>query len=776
MSHVPSSLSGSISGQATHSLKGDRVTACQRQLQCLLDSVRAYHLCRDGAQSLAMTATIKGVVAAVADLPARDAARLLDDIAGAHAALRTLPGWQAGEFLDPNAPVPSTALLSRLLQGPAWRDENVPLLRDVPEAYWGVYAGWVFGVPAIVLSAEERSLFGCHLLRHLEELLTWVRRNSGSGAVRRAMESYLSGAASLPAVLAREVGLVGAELRGRILTSYFVRGADAKVQSTNAAREGRPLRIGFIQEHFGPCPATYATLACIEQLDTAQFEVVLFAVRQSDSEEAVRCGRKAKHFIILGAHTKGRLQEVRSMNLDVLFFNEPTGCNWSAVTEIALHRVAGLQVANDHWGVSSGLPEMDIYLVGDGAPDEVAAHFSERIGTLRGAVEAYNLPSLALDGEQSAPTREALGLPADGLLLTTVVYAGESTIECVERWADLLHSCAEARLVVACVQRGDATEAIELCAGVDAALQRKGVSSERLIVCPLATAVTEVRSLFRVSDLYLDAGDANGLYWAQEALVTALPVMSVADGNPLGGRVPALLRSLGLGGLVVGSAEYASAVVDFCRIPGRRSDAVDHLKLCLETGIGGFDTLALADAVAAFAETGYDELSALGSDAFRAERTPVGAFVVPSPADSLAGAQSALDAGDVDGAAFEARLVLRGHPSDAQVRTFWGTVLLAQGRSTRAVDYLLPTVQQSNGDPEVWFLLARALRADHRMQEALQALEGCLRLDPHHVEALLLMHQLADAAGANEMAQETIAVLEEAAPGDPRVVALKSQL
>jgi cytochrome c-type biogenesis protein CcmH/NrfG len=64
------------------------------------------------------------------------------------------------------------------------------------------------------------------------------------------------------------------------------------------------------------------------------------------------------------------------------------------------------------------------------------------------------------------------------------------------------------------------------------------------------------------------------------------------------------------------------------------------------------------------------------------------------------------------------------------------------------------------------------LRDNHQPAEAIQALETCLRMDSHNVEALFMLLELCEAIGATEMARDILQCLQQMAPTDPRVIAM----
>jgi tetratricopeptide (TPR) repeat protein len=171
-------------------------------------------------------------------------------------------------------------------------------------------------------------------------------------------------------------------------------------------------------------------------------------------------------------------------------------------------------------------------------------------------------------------------------------------------------------------------------------------------------------------------------------------------------------------------------------------------------------------------ESAFDELSSLGRAEFRRQDEPVRCFSVGDPTDPVEAGLAAHARGDVESAAMEASLALRSAPADTRVRHLQGLVLHAQGNPSRAVDYLLAAVQRPEATAAIWYSLALALRDNGQVGEAIQVLETCIRMDHRNVEALLTLLELAEAAGATEIARDVLECLQQVAPEDPRVVAM----
>lgn len=115
--------------------------------------------------------------------------------------------------------------------------------------------------------------------------------------------------------------------------------------------------------------------------------------------------------------------------------------------------------------------------------------------------------------------------------------------------------------------------------------------------------------------------------------------------------------------------------------------------------------------------------------------------------------------------------MLRVQPNHPRARQVLGRSLLAEGRTDRALTYLLAAVQGRENDAGLWLDIASALRANQQPAEAIQALEAGLRLDDTLVEGWLMLADLARAVGLTDLMREAAEVAQKLAPTDPRIAA-----
>lgn len=626
-------------------------------------------------------------------------------------------------------------LAARMILGPIGRGDVVPRFAEVADEWWGPYAEWAFQAPQGFVVAGQAEAYARQYLPLLRELADWVERNVGSATVRAAAEAYLRVSNQIPLYFTAGPLREHAAARGRIL-ARLVADRTTPFDAFALPREGRRLRVGVVNRHFGPQTETYTTLPSFESLDPERFEVLLFACRSDGSPLERYCRSKAASFEVLPSDLAGQLSVLRAAALDVVVWGTNLTAVVNEITRLALHRVAPLQVVNNSSCVTSGLAECDLYVSGDlTEADDAPGHFTERLGLLPGPTHAFNY-----EADRQAParswTRTDLGIPADAFVFVSAANYFKIVPEMREAWARLLASVPGSRLLLHPFNPNwsSAYPIQRFCAEFEAVLERHGVDHDRLVVSTMKLpSRADVGALMAAGDLYLDTAPFGGVNSLVDPLEHGVPVVAW-QGDTMRARMgAALLRSLGLEDCVaLDQASYLELARRLALDPAARAELSTRIRSAMERAPVFLDALAASDAFGALIETAYDELAAKGSRAFRSAKAPV------RPREPVA--------------------------LDLASRRALGNRLLSEGRSARAVAYLLAALQQDEGTPGLWLDVARALRANRQHNEAVQALEAALRLDEALVEGWMLMAEIADERGNVDLAAEARAVVDRLRP------------
>lgn len=653
-------------------------------------------------------------------------------------------------------------LLATMLLVPAWQWSAAPALEAVPDWLWGDYTAWLFAAPQGFCAIGQTEMYAAHTLTRLEELNRWIDRNAGSTVVRSALEAYLQNASAIPLYFSHQSLRRHAELRGRLLTKAFVRPENTS-EAFPEPRTARKLRVGFVNRHFGPQTETYTTIPTFEQMDPSRFEVVLFAHHSGNSPLETYCRSRAKEFYVLPSALPDQLSMLRAAALDVVVFGTNVTAVCNEVTLLALHRVAPLQVVNNSSCITSGLPEVDLYVSGTLTEiPEAEAHFSERLGLLPGPAHAFNYEADRQD-PTTTWTRDALGIPEAATVFVTAANYFKIIPEMQHVWAKLLASVPGSYLVVHPFNPNwSSSYPIQrFCAEFDRVLKSHGVEGNRFVVSSIRfPSRNDVKELLRIGDVYLDTYPFGGVNSLVDPLELGLPVV-VWEGETFRSRMGgALLRALELSEFIAkDEASYlaiaqklASDKVQCVQLTNRILAAMERTPIFL-------DSLAASDAFGDLMEVSFDELVNVGRTAFRADRTPLLSAnfepIVALRQDSLG----------------HARLALRNGPADTTARYKVGKALIELGQNDRAVTYLLAAVQTDENNAALWYDLALALRRNSQIKEAVQALESSLRMDPKQLEGWLMLAELAKTAGSHDLAREAAGIASTLSPKDHRISA-----
>ncbi len=654
-----------------------------------------------------------------------------------------------------------SGLLGAMLLTPAWQWSSAPLLVEVPEWLLADYVGWLFAAPQGFSEIGHAEAYAAHTLRRLEELVRWMKRGPGISAETEVLGAYVTHASVIPLYFCTGDLRRHAELRGLLYTQAISLPGD-HYEADAVSREGRRLRVGFVNRHFSSQTETYTTLPTFEQLDPERFEVILYSYKSGNSNLEEYCRSKAGDYFVLPDDIEGQLSMLRGAGLDAVVFGTNVTAVCNEVTRLALHRVAPLQVVNNSSCITSGLPEVDLYVSGTLTESlGASAQFSERLGLLPGPTHAFNYEADRQESQNSG-TRADCGIPDDALLFVSAANYFKIIPEMQQQWAKLLAAVPGSYLLVHPFNPNWTSEypIKRFQAEFVRVLASHGVDRARLKISTTSfPSRTEVKQLLGLGDVYLDTFPFGGVNSLVDPLELGLPVVTW-DGETMRSRMGgALLRSLELPELIASNAEtYQAIAVKLATDATERAAVRERLQTRMERMPIFLDALAASEAMGDLLEVAFDELTLVGRKAFRANLVPLQAALTSA---------NARDKASSDPVA-QARAVLRSAPADATARHVLGCALHAAGRSSRAVCYLLAAIQKVENNPDLWLDLAQALRADGRTSEAIQALEASLRMDQDQLEGWLMLAELAQAIGVTDLAREAAGVAQRLAPDDTR--------
>lgn len=354
------------------------------------------------------------------------------------------------------------------------------------------------------------------------------------------------------------------------------------VQLERAARTDRArLRVAYLSADFRNHPVGQLTVGIFESHDRSRFETYgLCAAPDDGSELRRRLAAAFDHFEEIGSLSdKAVAERVAALEIDVLI--DLGGHTLGSRTGVLAHRPAAVQISFLGFPGTLGSGVSD-YIIADRhvIPEDERAHYAEQVIYLP---DSY-LPNDFPGSPPTPPPRQAVGLPADAVVLCSFNSAFKFTPAVFEVWMRVLTAVPSA---VLWLRDGSATMKRNLAYEAKA----RGVESDRLVYASRTPGFEQHQARLALADLFLDTTPYNAHTTASEALAAGVPVITL-PGRTFGSRVAtSLLHAVDLGHLSVQSlAAYEQLAIELSQSPARRAALKAHLHR-VRTNAPLFDTV-----------------------------------------------------------------------------------------------------------------------------------------------------------------------------------------
>ena len=309
----------------------------------------------------------------------------------------------------------------------------------------------------------------------------------------------------LQLVLARQIA-------AGVSASVGARGERAAVRRSQNGAERR-IRVAYLSPYFGMYPTGLLTQSLFSWHDRARFEVFGYALGGDDGS-ALRRKIVAGFDRFVDLDDAAAARAIADDKVDILI--DLMGYADRSRPGILARRPAPLQISWLEYIATTGDDWID-YLITDRicVPPESSAYFSEAV--IR--VPDGRCPcSYADDTPPTPPSRQALGLPASGMILGALHNAYKIDPQIFSIWMRFLLARTDAVLYLL-----DVNPAVRANLAADA--RACGVDPQRLLFAPRLPHAEHLARLVHV-DLVLDTAQCNGGTTTADALVAGVPVLT----------------------------------------------------------------------------------------------------------------------------------------------------------------------------------------------------------------------------------------------------------
>lgn len=339
--------------------------------------------------------------------------------------------------------------------------------------------------------------------------------------------------------------------------------------------DGSRLRIGYLSWDYHQHATAYLIAELFELHDRDRFEIFAYSYGPDDgSEIRGRLRAASDHFIDLAAYPHvDAAQAIYRDGIDILV--DLKGYTMSARPQIMALRPAPVQVNWLGFPGSMGAECID-YIIADPfvIPPGAEEGYSEKVIRLP---DCYQINDRRRPIDPAMPSREAAGLPSDGMVFCCFNQSNKILPDVFARWMRLL--VAVPHSVLWLLQTNTwAVENLRRYAAVH------GVAPERVVFAPVAP-LAEHLARYRLADLALDTFPYTSHTTGSDALWAGCPLVSCA-GSTFASRVAgSLLLNAGLPELVVDTLDaYEKLALDLALAPEKlqalRSKLANNRQSC----------------------------------------------------------------------------------------------------------------------------------------------------------------------------------------------------
>jgi protein O-GlcNAc transferase len=289
----------------------------------------------------------------------------------------------------------------------------------------------------------------------------------------------------------------------------------------------RRKRVAFISADFRIHPVGYLLIEMIENFDKSQFELTGVFTGTPDGSDLWKRYRCAfDHYIDAKNIPSYELAKLlRAMEIDIAI--DLSGHTEGTRLDVLSHRPAPVQMTYLGFPGTLGLPFID-YLIADPRviQPERQKHYAEKILYLP---HCYLPRDTSVVPSPETPKRSDFGLPEEGFVFCSFNHDYKINPPMFKVWMDLLKEVP-----------GSVLWLMKLNGAAEANLTKEaitfGVDPARLFYATRLFSVEDHLARYRLADLFLDTFPYNGHTTCGDALLSGLPVVTIA-GNSFSSRV-----------------------------------------------------------------------------------------------------------------------------------------------------------------------------------------------------------------------------------------------
>ncbi len=315
--------------------------------------------------------------------------------------------------------------------------------------------------------------------------------------------------------------------------------------------------LGIILDEFGYNWETFAIIPILKKIDCTEFQVVLYNFKIENDMLPKLCLTDAHRVKQLPQSLTEAVQQIRQDNLDLMIFGSDVTERATLMCQLALHRLAQVQVRLGDVPITTGMRHMDYFILGDLTASQTTTqeHYQEQLVTLSGSGVCWSYPA-QFPAASVQPTRKSWGGTAQSVILMVSGKIEVIAPQMRQTWVNILTHLPQAILVFSPFVSNISSHSVHFfLKQMRSQLRQAQLDPKQFVMLKPLTHLADFKNCLTLADLYLDLFPTHATGAVIEALLAGVPTIVQEGQMPRSRQSAAILRELKIPELIAPNEE-----------------------------------------------------------------------------------------------------------------------------------------------------------------------------------------------------------------------------
>ena len=364
------------------------------------------------------------------------------------------------------------------------------------------------------------------------------------------------------------------------------------------------IRLGILADNFSTQAEIFATLPVYKHLNRDEFEIILYFINASGHRFEKCCLGYTDVAVKLPQNLNVQVETIRKWELDILFFANNITAQTNTIAELALHRLAPIQVVGMNSPVTTGMQHIDYYISSKLTETELENdthnHYRENLLKLDVPAQCFDFATEEQLIKTISFQRETIGIPQNAVVYISGANFFKILPEVEETWIKIIAAVPDAVLVLYPFNPNWAPiyPITAFKQRLVATLAKYGLDADRLILLDAVPNRTDVKERLKVADIYLDSYPYAGMTSLIDPLEIGLPTVVMSGDYARSNMGASLLRELQMPDLIADTEEsYIDLAIALGTNPDLRKQKSTYIKQKMQANPAFLDSRFYSDKI-----------------------------------------------------------------------------------------------------------------------------------------------------------------------------------